>query len=255
MRLVPLRETKTLPFPLRYLSRSVARVRSFSTLLSPFFSRFSLALLLALLIPLGINPSPLSIFCKCTSDFLIAINVRSIAAPFAALACSNVSVPRFSLSSLLSSRSYSHVGFPRFFPIEIDACLFVSLSPRVLSLPISLPYPCLFFRSFSFRRASPPDMCLIFAGTSSISVRLRQHAPHLCASAYQCYVPFFPVILPRLSSPSSLVPAILSSQSVSACHHHILRHISPSLCINFSSLFLSFSRKRSILCHVPFTYF
>lgn len=50
----------------------------------------------------------LSIFCERIPDFLIAIN-GSIAAPFVALAYSNVSAPRF---SYLKFRSYPHALIP-----------------------------------------------------------------------------------------------------------------------------------------------
>lgn len=141
-------------------------------------------------------------------------------------------------SALLPASSYSRVGFPRFFPIEIDACLFASLSPCVLTLSHS-SFLTLFFRS-SFSARLSPDMCLIFAAT----VDFRPLAPACAALVCICVSilrPFFPITLSRLSSPSfPPVPPTLSSQLVSACRRRVLRHISPSLCINFSSLLLSF---------------
>lgn len=78
----------------------------------------------------------------------------------AALACGNASAPRFfsALSSALIP-TCSIGWFHRFSPIEIDACLFASLSPRALS-PIQFPrplHPSCQILSFDlpFRRASP----------------------------------------------------------------------------------------------------
>lgn len=152
--------TKTLPFPPRYLSRPASRA------LLPYSSSSALPPHLSILprVPCSLDtaryqaPSPpLSIFCQRIPDFLIAINVRPIAAPFAALACSNVSAPRFSYLKFRSypPRSYSRAGFPRFFPIEIDACLFASLSPRVLApVPPPPPYSTCYSFDLPFRRAS-----------------------------------------------------------------------------------------------------
>lgn len=50
---------------------------------------------------------------------------------------------------------------------------------------------------------------------------------------------FFPLLCP-VYHPFPCPLATLSSQLVSACCRRVLRHISPSLCINFSSLLLSF---------------
>lgn len=157
MRLVPLERKRCHFLHAIFLAPTI--VRSFPVLPSPTLLDLSVPpRVLARLIPLGINPpSPsLSIFCKRIPDFLIAINVRPIAAPFAALACSNVSAPRF---SCLKFRSYPHALIPAyvfldFFPIEIDACLFASLSPRVHA-PVPLPRPTSYSFDLPFRRASP----------------------------------------------------------------------------------------------------
>lgn len=188
---------RTLPFSPRYLSRSASHT------LFPYSSFALLDLPISpspLSIPLGINSSP-SIFCERIPDFLIAINARPIAAPSVAVACNNVSAPRFSYLKFRSyppPRSYSRIGFPRFFPIEIDACLFASLSPRVLT-PVSLSHPASYsFRSSSSARLSP-DVCLIFAAT----VDFRPLAPARAALVCICVSilrSFLPITLPRLSS-------------------------------------------------------
>lgn len=101
-------------------------------------------------------PPPLSIFCQRIPDFLIAINVRPIAAPFAALACSNVSAPRF---SYLKFRSYPHALIPAqdFLDFSPLKSMLVCSRPfhHACSLP-SLPPPYSTCYSFDlpFRRAS-----------------------------------------------------------------------------------------------------
>lgn len=123
--------------------------------------------------------------------------------------------------------------FHRFSPIEIDACLFpfttrVPFTTTSLQLPRPpssfLPNP--FFRS-SFSTRLSPDMCLIFG----IAVNFRPLAPVLVCICVSILRPFFPALLYPVCHPT---PTTLSWQS--ACCRHVLRHIYPSLCINFSSL-------------------
>lgn len=150
--------TKTLPFPPRYLSRPASRALlpySSSSALPPHLS--ILPRVLALLIPLGIKPpSPLSIFCQRIPDFLIAINVRPIAAPFAALACSNVSAPRF---SYLKFRSYPHALIPAQDFLDFSPLKSMLVCSRPFHHACSLPSPpppystCYSF-DLPFRRAS-----------------------------------------------------------------------------------------------------
>lgn len=124
MRLVPLERKRCHFLHAIFLAPTI--VRSFPIPPSPTLLDLSVPpRVLALLIPLAINPPPsLSIFCKRIPDFLIAINVRPIAAPFAALACSNVSAPRF---SCLKFRSYPHALIP--------AYVFLDFSP-LKSMPV-----------------------------------------------------------------------------------------------------------------------
>ncbi|KAL0127773.1 hypothetical protein PUN28_003192 [Cardiocondyla obscurior] len=140
---------------------------------------------------------------------------------------------------LLFPRTISSI-FP---PIEIDACLFTSLSPCVLARSSFPSRPASYSFGLPFR-PPPPDMCLIFAAT----VDFRPLAPACAALVCICVSilrPFFSITLSRLSSPLSLHPLCFTPGGsfvtlVSACRRRVLRHISPSLYINFSSLLLSF---------------
>lgn len=142
----------------------------------------------------------------------------------------------------------SREGFSRFLPIEIDACLFAS--------------------SLSSRARSSPTLLWSFTSSPSSSLSLSPVFPSACFSyriyvadfRCQCRFPsarasvhrtcvhlrinlssLFSPTLSRLSSPRAPYPATLSSQLVSArCRRRLARHISPGLCINFSSLLLSF---------------
>jgi len=107
-------------------------------------------------------------------------------------------------------------------------------------------FPTQLYSRSSFLARFSPDMCLIFTATADF--RPRQHAPHLCASAYQSFVSFFPITLPRLSSlpcpgDSFVTIGIRMPPSRLASHFSQLMYqflIAPSL----------ISCQRSILCHI-----
>lgn len=117
---------------------------------------------------------------------------------------------------------------------------------RTLSLvelprsPSFLP-PRLILSRSSFPARLSRDMCLIFAA----AVDFRPLAPACASTCVHLRNNSSSLFFPRYSVPfviPSPVPTTPSSQSVtvSACCRHGLRHIYPSLCINFSSLSLSF---------------
>lgn len=98
----------------------------------------------------------------------------------------------------LSSALIPTLLFPRrissIFP-HWNRCLFI----RVPFTTRAHPAPCFLpaiLSVFLFGAPSSPRICAWFSLPLSISVRLRQHAPHLCASAYQSFVPFFPLLCP-----------------------------------------------------------
>lgn len=96
---------------------------------------------------------------------------------------------------------FCRVGwFHRFFPIEIDACLLASLSPRVL-YPVELPLVSLFvlppnpFLSiFLFEVPSPAGYMPDFRCRCRFSSACASMRRYLDASAYQFVVPFFPAL-------------------------------------------------------------
>lgn len=237
MRLVPLERKRCHFLHAIFLAPTI--VRSFPILPSPT------------LLDLSVPPSrprsldttryqpPLSIFCKRIPDFLIAINVRPIAAPFAALACSNVSAPRF---SCLKFRSYPHALIPAYVFLDFSPLKSMPVCSRPFHHACSLPsfFPALqaILSIFLFGAPLPgnvPDF-RCHCRFPSACASMRRTCVHLRINPSSL---FSPITLPRLSS-LPLVPATLSSQSVSACRRRVLRHISLSLCINFSSLLLSF---------------
>lgn len=113
--------------------------------------------------------------------------------------------------------------FHRFFAIEIDACLFASLSPRALS-PIQLsPSPfvvpaksflSIFLFDAPFSGYVPDFRCHCRFSSPCASTR-----QYLCASAYQSF-PSFPVLLYPICHPT---PTTLSS----------IRVLQPCLCVTF----------------------
>lgn len=112
----------------------------------------------------------------------------------------------------------------------------------------SLPRHDLSF-DFLFRRASTPDTRVPDFHRLCRSPSACASMRHLCASAYQSVAPFSPLYtLSRSSSRSyprhpplrnPLTPARLSFVTIGIrvlVRRHVLCHISPGLCINFSSL-------------------
>lgn len=104
-------------------------------------------------------------------------------------------------------------------------------------VPLPLPLPAI-LSVFLFGAPLPgyvPDF-RCHCRFPSVCASMRRTCVHLRINPSSL---FFPITLLRLSS-LPLVPATLLSQLVSASCRRVLRHISPGLCINFSSFLLSF---------------
>lgn len=177
-----------MPFPPRYLSHSPPE-RTLPHSSFPFPSP-------PLLTSTIRYQTPLSIFCERIPDFLIAINVRSDRRPLSphlhAVMYPLLVFPALSSAFIPPTLLLPRRIFHDFSSIEIDACLFASLSPP------SQPYQ-LFFRS-SFSEHNPlilrysPDICLIFAGT--VDFRAPACAALMCICVSILLVPFSPLLCP-----------------------------------------------------------
>lgn len=237
MRLVPL-ERKRCHFLHAAIFLAPTIVRSFPILPSPTLLDLSVPpRVLTRLIPLGINPPPpLSIFCKRIPDFLIAINVRPIAAPFAALACSNVSAPRF---SCLKFRSYPHALIPAYVFLDFSPLKSMPVCSRPFHHACSLPsffFPALQAILSIFLFGAPP-----LPGNVP-DFRCHCRFPSACASMRRTCVHLRinpSSLFPHYSAPFVIppsVPATLSSQSVSACRRL-------ASCVTFLLAYVSISHR------------
>lgn len=110
--------------------------------------------------------------------------------------------------------------------------------------PWSLPYPTI-LSVFLFSAR----ICAWFSLPLSISVRLRQHAPHLCASAYQSFVPFSPLLYP-VYHPSPCPGDSFVTIGIRMPSSRLVSHFS-QLMYQFLIASPLISYLRSILCHVP----